>query len=304
MINIGKGAYMTLDEYIKHENALFPDFIKSPLYSCEEEKMLTEEIVAINEIVPGYIKYICNEHNTIFIKKIKFILDKDSVTKNNNPRLYEIITKVVKNMGINMPIVYTYSDSDILTYEETTGEKNVLCPSNAFTLGNRDMLYVFVSDSIINENKLSDEEIMALIGHEIGHAYSNHSIYGNLFQSNVVDLSMIFPIDVIKKITSLYQNNKFNRYNEITADRAGLIASRDLDATISMLKKIHGEEGWEYDHSNKNHPNGKTRVDAIELFSKSLLYYRCIELIDNCSPDKRNFTIMAQELSNKINTMI
>ena len=305
MIEIGKNSFMTLEEFIRHENQTFPDFIKSPLYSCDEEKAMTDDIIKVNEKNPGYIKYLCNELNAGYVKGLHDIIQKEPINKRNNPRLHNIIARLIMNMGIPMPMVYLYTEEDVNRYYDNENAiEDTLVNGNAFTFGTRDMLYVFVSDLLLKENKLTDEEIMSLIGHEIGHALCNHTVYNHLFVMNVIDVSKVLPVDDVQRINKLYENNKFHRYNEFTADRASLIATRSLDAVVGMLKKISPNGFWDYDHSEATHPNGKTRVDAVTKFSQSLLYARTIELIDGITIDKSGFPIDAQALSVEINKMV
>ena len=207
-----------------------------------------------------------------------------------------------------MPLVYVYSDEDIYRMERALEEtslkgQELFQSNNAFTCGSKEMLYVFISEELMAKTEYTDLEIMALIGHEIGHALANHPIKGSIMAT---DLSTITNPQVIARIKQLQQNNQYSRLQEITADRAAVIACRDAAAAQSMIKKMNNldEALWDYDHSEASHPNGKTRTRAIELFGKSLLYARCIELIDHTTVDKSAYLLSARDLQAEIMKII
>lgn len=307
-MQIFDNTYLSLSEYMEKEVQGFKKFIEPPLYVTEQEKEFLDSIAKFNEVAPGFIKYTFNESNMLRIQVLRSVLDRQPVNVNNNSRLFDIITTLCKNLGIPMPLVYVYSDEDIYrmerALEETSLKGQVLFQSNnAFTCGSKEMLYVFISEELMAKTEYTDLEIMALIGHEIGHALANHPIKGSIMAT---DLSTITNPQVIARIKQLQQNNQYSRLQEITADRAAVIACRDAAAAQSMIKKMNNldEALWDYDHSEASHPNGKTRVRAIELFGKSLLYARCIELIDHTTVDKSAYLLSARDLQAEIMKII
>ena len=307
-MQITDNTYLTLSEYMEKEVQGFKKFIEPPLYVTEQEKEFLDSIAKFNEAVPGFIKYNFNELNMLYIQLLRSVLDKQPVNANNNPRLFDIITTLCKNLGISMPLVYVYSDEDIYrvarALEETQLKGEELFQShNAFTCGSKEMLYVFISNELMEKTKYTDPEITALIGHEIGHALANHPIKTSIMRT---DLSTIANPQVVARIRQLYQNNQYSRLQEITADRAAVLACRSVDVARSMIRKMNNinEAYWDYDHSQGSHPNGKTRVRAIELFGKSLLYARCMEMVDHCSLDKSAYPLSARDLQSEIMKII
>lgn len=307
-MQIADNTYLSLSEYMEKEVQGFKKFIEPPLYVTEQEKEFLDSIAKFNDAVPGFIKYNFNEINMLRIHVLKDVLDKQPVNANNNTRLFDIITTLCKNLGISMPLVYIYSDADIYRVERALEETslcgmNLFQSNNAFTCGSKEMLYVFISDELMAKTQYTDPEIMALIGHEIGHALANHPIKASIMAT---DLSTITNPQVIARIRQLQQNNQYSRLQEITADRAAVIACRDVEVARSMIKKMNNlnEALWDYDHSQGSHPNGKTRVRAIELFGKSLLYARCIELIDHTTIDRNAYPLSARDLQAEIMKII
>ena len=307
-MKITDNTYLSLAEYMEKEVQGFKKFIDPPLYVTEQEKEFLDSIAKFNEAVPGFIKYNFNEINMLRIYVLRSVLDRQPVNVNNNPRLFDIITTLCKNLGISMPLVYIYSDEDIYRVGQALEETslrgtNLFQSDNAFTCGSKEMLYVFISEEMMAKTEYTDLEIMALIGHEIGHALANHPIKGSIMAT---DLSTIANPQVIARIKQLQQNNQYSRLQEITADRAGVIACRSVEAACSMIRKMNQLDKalWDYDHSQVSHPNGKTRVRAMELFGKSLLYARCIELIDRMTVDKSAYPLSARDLQIEIMKII
>ena len=307
-MQIFDNTYLSLSEYMEKEVQGFKKFIEPPLYVTEQEKEFLDSIAKFNEVAPGFIMYTFNESNMLRIQVLRSVLDRQPVNVNNNSRLFDIITTLCKNLGIPMPLVYVYSDEDIYRMERALEEtslkgQELFQSNNAFTCGSKEMLYVFISEELMAKTEYTDLEIMALIGHEIGHALANHPIKGSIMAT---DLSTITNPQVIARIKQLQQNNQYSRLQEITADRAAVIACRDAAAAQSMIKKMNNlnEALWDYDHSEASHPNGKTRAQAIELFGKSLLYARCIELIDHTTVDKSAYLLSARDLQAEIMKII
>lgn len=183
-MQIFDNTYLSLSEYMEKEVQRFKKFIEPPLYVTEQEKEFLDSIAKFNEVAPGFIKYTFNESNMLRIQVLRGVLDKQPVNVNNNPRLFDIITTLCRNLGIPMPLVYVYSDEDIYrigcALEKTSLKGEELFQSeNAFTRGSKEMLYVFISEELMAKTEYSNPEITALIGHEIGHTLANHPIKGS-----------------------------------------------------------------------------------------------------------------------------
>lgn len=88
---------------------------------------------------------------------------------------------------------------------------------------------------------LSDDEIRALIGHELGHVMSGHALYRTItililmlgFQ-NLPFLAGIALMPIKLALLEWY------RKSELSADRAGLLASQDTDASKRLFLKFAG----------------------------------------------------------------
>lgn len=300
MMKILENDYLSLAEFMEKEKKDFSKFIAPPLFVTEPEREFLEGIMKIEEQAPGLIKYVSSLIVNQAIMPVRCFLEKSPVTAVNNLRLFSLVNRVCKNLGITMPRVYLYTEVEAgaMKWEYF----------NAFTCGDKEKLYVFVGEGLLAAGKFTDEEIMSLIGHELGHAMSNHTLKQVALVSDNMNISQLITPEGRIRLAKLRADNLFSRYCEITADRAGVIACRSVESAISMIKKldeISEHRGWEFDHSKSTHPNHKTRVEAMELFGRSMLYKRVLELIDHVEiNDRVAYPLTAQELQEKIDELV
>jgi len=108
---------------------------------------------------------------------------------------------------------------------------------NAVTTGVDDPV-IMVRSALLDQ--MGDDELVAILGHELGHLHANHPLYltvartlmqGGMNASHLVRL-LGMPLH-----TALMG---WSRCAELTADRAALLASRDLRACISMMLTFAG----------------------------------------------------------------
>jgi len=160
----------------------------------------------------------------------------------------------------------------------------------AHALGTNDEPCVLLNADLVE--RLSQEELVAVLGNELGHVQNNHVIYSTaLYYLN--HSAMFFVRWAVKPATMTLQ--AWARRAEITCDRASLICTRDFDVTVSALVKLamgpdvadnidvreylsqlpESRKGLgkyaELFHSNPYLPK---RVQALELFAESTFYRR------------------------------
>ena len=149
--------------------------------------------------------------------------------------------------------------------------------------------------------------MLALIAHEVGHAIANHSLQNIICDPNVLKFFESVGGDLLRnkisKIKDMLNNNLAARLKEVTADRASLLACRNVDYVCSMFEKLPSEL-MNYDDFYSSHPNNKKRIAMINLFAESQLYADCIERIDCCSVDKTKYKYSEQELQNLIMAIV
>jgi Zn-dependent protease with chaperone function len=89
---------------------------------------------------------------------------------------------------------------------------------------------------------LDEEEMRAVIGHEVGHALSGHSVYRTilLFLTSLAVRVAWIPLGNLAIMAIVTALREWFRKSELSADRAGLLVGQDLQASMRGLMKIAG----------------------------------------------------------------
>ncbi|WP_031070390.1 M48 family metallopeptidase [Streptomyces sp. NRRL S-118] len=89
---------------------------------------------------------------------------------------------------------------------------------------------------------LDEEEMRAVIGHEVGHALSGHSVYRTvlLFLTGLAVKVAWIPLGNVAVMAIVTALREWFRKSELSADRAGLLVGQDLRASMRGLMKIAG----------------------------------------------------------------
>ncbi|QES50202.1 peptidase M48 [Streptomyces venezuelae] len=89
---------------------------------------------------------------------------------------------------------------------------------------------------------LDEEEMRAVVGHEVGHALSGHSVYRTilLFLTNLALKVAWIPLGNVAITAIVTALREWFRKSELSADRAGLLVGQDLQASMRGLMKIAG----------------------------------------------------------------
>ncbi|MBN3930591.1 M48 family metallopeptidase [Streptomyces verrucosisporus] len=89
---------------------------------------------------------------------------------------------------------------------------------------------------------LDEEEMRAVIGHEVGHALSGHAVYRTilLFLTGLAVKVAWIPLGNVAIMALVTALREWFRKSELSADRAGLLVGQDLQASMRGLMKIAG----------------------------------------------------------------
>lgn len=147
--------------------------------------------------------------------------------------------------------------------------------------------------NIINVNsglieRMDDDELRFIIGHEIGHLISKNAIISRL-------IGFVFPEPDKIPVLLYHKINLWNKLAELTADRYGFIASPKLEKCVSNFFKLssgldprrinfdfkayleENERIIKYFQENRgqnlaSHPINPIRIKALVLLNESELY--------------------------------
>lgn len=210
----------------------------------------------------------------------KYILEGHSfkITEEMAPRLFSLFNEIKKILEFDEPTDLFVTNSNQL---------------NAFAISRLedDQPHIINVNSGIIE-RMDDPELMFVIGHEIGHLISNNARIMKLVQFIFPDYNRM-PLILRHKI-ELWQ-----KLAELTADRFGFIASRNLEKCVSGFFKLasgldtnrirfdfnaylaENQKILDFFKANKagnlaTHPINPIRIKSAEAFSRSKLF-RAIE---------------------------
>lgn len=145
------------------------------------------------------------------------------VTKESYPKIYAYLEKACEILDMpKVPECYIQWGYNI----------------NAFTVGSENPIIVLNSGLI---DLCEEDEIMFIIGHELGHIKSNHMLYHMMAQT--IDMALAYVPLVLTKILAgglQYALYYWNRMSEFTADRAGLLCCQDERTAVKSFMKMAG----------------------------------------------------------------
>jgi len=153
------------------------------------------------------------------------------VTKDSYPRIYEYLEYACQILDIKkIPDLYLQWGYNI----------------NACTVGSENPIVILDSGLI---DLCDDDEIMFVIGHELGHIKSNHMLYHMMAQVLNMCIDSI-PFGSIAAAPLQFALYYWNRMSEFTADRAGLLCCQNPTAAIKSFIKMAGMPLSRYQNIN------------------------------------------------------
>jgi len=253
---------MNYEQIRLNQEMIFGNEINQMIYGDTITKILTDSKI-INTV---------NDYSKVF-ESYHF-----KITKEMTPKLYKLCNDVKKKLKFKEKIDFFIINSP---------EMNAFAiPSQSKEYANR----IGIHSTIID--KMDDDELRFIVGHEIGHlvckTYKVNQIMRFIFQ---------------KKQPNILLRQKFmfwEKLNELSADRFGLIANEnvekaissffklisglpkniikfDLDKFIKQNKAILESHTNGLESQNSTHPIPALRVISLDNFSKSRLFKSVIK---------------------------
>ena len=134
------------------------------------------------------------------------------------PRVWAAAKRAAANLKVDLPSVYLAPPS---------------FPVGLTALGTEDQPYVVLRTDVAQG--LSDDELVAAIGHELGHVQNGHIVYTTTHHY-LTHSAFIFVRWMVQP--ALVALKAWARRSQITCDRAALLASRNLEVTETTLVKL------------------------------------------------------------------
>jgi Zn-dependent protease with chaperone function len=110
---------------------------------------------------------------------------------------------------------------------------------NAMTLGT-DKPFIVITTGMVD--LFDEEEIRFIIGHELGHVLSGHSVYRTMLfhLMNLAQRLALVPFAWMGLKAVIWGLEEWYRKSELSCDRAGLLAGQDVEAGRRALMKTAG----------------------------------------------------------------
>ncbi|MFD7640897.1 M48 family metallopeptidase [Kitasatospora sp. NPDC059795] len=215
--------------------------------------------------------------------RLLFLATAVKTSERQFPELYDMVRDAAYVLDLEkVPDLYVTQDPKV----------------NAYCIG-MDTPVIVVTTGLVD--LMDEEELRAVIGHEVGHAMSGHAVYQTmlLILTNLATRIGWLPLGNLAIMAVITALKEWFRKAELSSDRAGLLAGQDLQASMRGLMKLAGganmaemnvdaflEQAAEYDKAGdlrdsvlkllqvlpQTHPFAVVRVAALKKWAESEEY--------------------------------
>lgn len=188
-------------------------------YPGEENAFaVLKKIPVLDQVIAAYQKYVAH---ALVLPQIQG--DYFRITEDTCPAIYAVYQKALERLDIEEE--YPLFSKSCFEY-------------NAYTLGGNAPCVVIHSSLLKN---LAEDELLFVLGHELGHVKSGHLVYYEMARQLTVLAANIPAGGGVIFSTGLHLAlTEWRRMHEFTADRAGAVAAGNIDASIRALGKLLG----------------------------------------------------------------
>lgn len=142
------------------------------------------------------------------------------VGPNQFPEIYEMGVDCAHRLGIGIPNIYIVNSTDMNAYTMASDDTSPLL-----------VLYTGIVD------RMTPGELKAVIGHECGHIHNRHCVYENVINKLLVGASGLTGSFVLS-MANMALMQFWTRAAEVTADRAAMICSDNIQDALSVNAKL------------------------------------------------------------------
>jgi Zn-dependent protease with chaperone function len=172
------------------------------------------------------------------------------VSTNQCPELWQMLVEASSILDMETPALFIKTDP--MPYAWSFGERK---PTTVLTSG------------LIET--MNDEELFAMLGHELGHIKCGHTLYQLLAENFAVSsniLSGSIPIlGVIVSVSLQVSLLTWYRRSELSADRAALLTTQSEKTVLSAIMKLAGSGGTRFTKTLDSHEFRKQGDEFKEI---------------------------------------
>ena len=154
--------------------------------------------------------------------RLAFQANAVQVGPNQLPRIWQLYTEVCDTLDAPAHYPLFVSQSPVV---------------NAGAYGMKEPFIILNSGSL---ELLSDDQVAYVLGHEVGHVMSDHVLYRTMTALLIQLAGLGFPIVGLAARAILVALLEWSRKSELSADRAGLLATQDPEVVMSSMLKMAG----------------------------------------------------------------
>lgn len=198
------------------------------LHHSDYEHELDSNALDMLEGTPGleHLTKLFIKHGIERLMVVSYTGSNLRVTPKNFPKLHELLEEVCWAINLHrLPRLYIECGDSV----------------SGLTVGDEEPIIVITSGAV---DRLPDDEMRFLLGHELGHIKSRHTRYHMMAESmsTLGDVVGDMTLGIGKLLSTPVQLALFRWYrmSELTADRLGLLACQSLNSTASVFVKMAG----------------------------------------------------------------
>lgn len=252
-----KGVILGLQmqpEEAKHKstaNKLILTQLKLEEYEHPDDRKLTDNLRG-NKILEVPVKLFVEYDIERFVT-VQYTGSNIKVTPNNLPMIYKAVKMACDILDVpKMPDIYIQQGLEV----------------NACTTGVEHPILILNAGCV---SLLDFEELLFVVGHEIGHIKSQHLLYQMISQTfpYIAEIAAQMTLGIAGLVGTGVQLLLYNwqRKSELTADRAGLLVCQNKSAAIRALMKCAGYPPKFYDTINEE--EFLKQADAFESLDEA-----------------------------------
>lgn len=187
--------------------------------------------------------------------KLLFLANAVRINERQRPDLYQTFVEACEILDLpETPELYVTQSPEL----------------NAMAVG-IDQPFVVINSAMVQS--LSKDELRCVLGHEAGHILSGHALYRTMLFVLLRVMHAVMPKAIVMMtLPILLALQEWSRKSELSADRAGLLVSQDLEISYRVCVKLAGGSTLQ-DYNLEEFEKQALEYDEQETTKDSLLKF-------------------------------